>query len=188
MHVTPRRPEDVDELRRRIAGEKDAKQRDRYRAVLLAIEGEKTDVIMNHLARSKNFVQRWVYFYRDHGLERIRPLKQPGQPQRLSHDREQEFLDLLNNSQSNLRGVDVVELLAEHFGVVYSLNGAYDLLHRLNYEPLMPRPVNPQKNAEEQARWLRNAPLLSGPCRKPIGTRRSKSGSRMSADSDRRDA
>ena len=92
MDVIPQRLTDLDELRGRIRREADAKQRDRWRAVLLALEGKTTAAIMDKLGRSKNFVQRWVYFYRDHGLKRIRPLKQTGQPPKLPRDQERAFL------------------------------------------------------------------------------------------------
>ena len=64
-------PKDLGELLKRIRKERDAKQRDRYRAVLLALKGQTTEAIMHTLDRSKNFVQRWVYAYRDSGIGAI---------------------------------------------------------------------------------------------------------------------
>jgi len=188
MNVTPHHVPDLDELRQRIRREANAKQRDRWRAVLLALEGKATAEIMDKLGRSKNFVQRWVYLYRDHGLERIRPIKQTGQPPKLPRDQEQAFLDRLDRDPRILRGVDIQKILREQFGASYTLNGAYELLHRLGYKPLKPRPVNPKKKAEEEQAWKDSAPLLSGPSGPSTRTRRSKSGSRTSADSDRKDA
>jgi len=188
MNITPHQLTDLDELRRRIRQEADAKQRDRWRAVLLALEGKTTAAIMDKLDRSKNFVQRWVYFYRDHGLERMRPLKQPGKPPLLPPDQHRAFLDRINDSQRILRGRDIVDILRQEFAVVYSLNGAYDLLHRLGYEPLRPRPVNPKKNPEEEQAWKQSAPLLCRRSGRRIRTNRSKSGSRTNVASDRRDA
>lgn len=161
MNVSLHQLTDQDKLRRRIRRETDAKQRDRWRAVLLALEGTITVEIMDKLGRSKNFVQRWVYSYRDHGLERVRPIKQPGKPPLLRRELHQAFLDRINHNERILRGRDIVELLREEFGVVYSLNGAYGLLHRLGYEPLRPRPVNPKKDPQEELAWKHNAPLLS---------------------------
>jgi transposase len=143
---------------------------------------------MDKLERSKNFVQRWVYFYRDHGLERVRPLKQTGQPPKLPRDQEQAFLDQIDRAPGILRGADIQEILREQFGATYSLSGAYELLHRLNYEPLKPRPVNPKKKAEDEQAWKENAPLLSSPSGPTIRTKRSKSGSKTNADSDKKDA
>jgi len=188
MDVTAHQLSDLDELRRRIRKEANAKQRDRWRAVLLALEGESTAVIMEKLGRSKNFVQRWVYFYRDHGLERVRPLKQPGKSPRLPRDQHQAFLTRLTETPQLLRGLDIVELLRKEFGVVYSLNGAYELLHRLGYEPLRPRPVNPKKDPQAEQAWKQSAPLLSKRSASRTRTNRSKSGSKTNAASGRKDA
>jgi transposase len=98
MNVTPHQPEDLRELRQRIRRETNAKQRDRYRAVLLALEGQPTVVIMDKLARSKNFIQRWVYAYRDTGLEAVRAAKSPGITPKLPRDQESIFLERLGEA------------------------------------------------------------------------------------------
>ena len=188
MDITAREPKDLDELRQRIRRESNAKQRDRYRAVLLALEGRTTAEIMDKLDRSKNFVQRWVYFYRDHGLARVRAKKQPGQIPKLGRVLHQAFLDRIGDSDEILRGRDIVAILRKEFGVTYSLSGVYDLLHRLGYEPLRPRPVNPKKDPKKQEAWKQSAPLLSRPCENDIPTNRSKCGSKTKPVSDRRDA
>ena len=188
MNVTLHNLGDADELRRRIARETNSKQRDRYRAVLLALEGQTTAAIMNKLARSKAFVQRWVYAYRDGGIDAIRAIKQPGRPTKLPRDQEQAFLDQIGQTGRIVRGRDIAEILEQEFGVCYTLQGAYDLLHRLGYEPLRPRPVNPKKTPEDEAAWKDSAPLLSRPSGSDTPTSRSRSGSRTNVDSDRRDA
>jgi transposase len=188
MNIEPRDVEDCQELRRRIRTEPNAKQRDRYRAVLLALEGETTAVIQEKLDRSKNFVQRWAYAYREAGLEGVRAKKPPGIAPKLPRDQERPFLERINNANEILRGLDIVALLEQEFGVCYTLQGAYDLLHRLGYEPLKPRPVNPKKTAEDEQAWKNNAPFLSKPSATPIRTKRSKCGSRTSVASDRKDA
>lgn len=188
MNVEPRDIEDLQELRRRIRTEANAKQRDRYRAVLLALEGGATAAIQEKLARSKNFVQRWVYAYRDAGLEGVRAKKPPGIAPKLLRSQEQPFLERITDTEEILRGPDIAALLEQEFGVRYTLQGVYDLLHRLGYEPLKPRPINPKKKAEDEQVWKENAPLLSKPSATPTRARRSKSGSRMNAGSDRKDA
>lgn len=188
MNVTPHQPEDLRELRRRIRCETNAKQRDRYRAVLLALEGRLTAVIMDKLARSKNFVQRWVYVYRDVGLEAVRAAKPPGITPKLPRDQESIFLERLGKAGRILRGRDIVEILEQEFGACYTLQGAYDLLHRLGYEPLKPRPINPKKKVEEEDAWKQAAPFLSRPSKTNSPAGRSRCGSRTNADSDKRDA
>jgi transposase len=190
MHVSPRQPQDVAELQRRVRCERNAKQRDRYRAVLLAIEGEATKAIMAKLGRSRGFVQTWVYVYRDGGLEAIHEAPRSGQPPKLSADQIAELRQRLDAGpdpaagQSALRGQDVRRLMEEQFGVKYSLSGAYQLLHRLNYVPLRPRPKNPKQDVQAVEQWRGRAPLLSRKCANDTRNDKSKSGSKTKADSD----
>jgi transposase len=69
MQIKPHHPEDLEQLRQRCRQERNAKQRDRYRAVTLALEGHSAPQIARTLARSRRFVQLWVYAYRDQGLD-----------------------------------------------------------------------------------------------------------------------
>ena len=71
MEVQAHSAEDRDQLRRLICKERDADQRDRFRAVALALDGRRTNQIVEMLDRSRAFVQRWVYAYRDGGLEAV---------------------------------------------------------------------------------------------------------------------
>jgi hypothetical protein len=68
VEIVARDPQDVDELKRRHRAEGQAEQRDRYRAALLAIAGDQTATIMDKLGRSRGFVQRWAYAYREGGI------------------------------------------------------------------------------------------------------------------------
>jgi len=185
--------EDVAELQRRVRCERNAKQRDRYRAVLLALQGEQTKSIMEKLGRSRGFVQAWVYAYRDHGLEAIREAPRSGKPPKLSPQQLAALQKQLDQGPdpsaglSAMRGPEVRQWLKTQFGVVYSLSGAYELLHRLNYVPLRPRPRNPKQDAHAVEQWRQRAPLLSRPSESDTLTSKSKSGSRMKADSDSRE-
>ena len=91
MKVKPRRVEDVAELRRLVDAEKFVVQRDRMRAVLLALEGEEALAIAAKLGRGRTFVQDWVYAYRDGGLDALRSKPRPGRPPRLTPDRLREL-------------------------------------------------------------------------------------------------
>ena len=179
MYVVARQAEDLAELQRCVCREKNAKQRDRYRAVLLALQGEQTKAIMDKLARSRGFVQGWVYAYRDGGIAAIAEAPRSGKPPKLSPQQIAALRELLDGGAeasqglSALRGQDVQTFLQEQFGVTYSLSGAYDLLHRLNYVPLRPRPRNPKQDAAALEQWRGSAPLLSKPCGSNIPTSKS---------------
>jgi len=92
MHISERTAGD----RRRLAGlirrERDAEQRDRYRAALLAIEQQSTRTIMTMTARSRGFVQRWAYAYRDGGIEAIAARPCGGSQPKLDAARQAEFI------------------------------------------------------------------------------------------------
>ena len=188
MHVTPHCPGDLAQLQKRVRREGNAKQRDRYRVVLLALEGLTEPQIRTRTARSRGFVQRWVYAYRDGGIPAITAKKPTGQPPKLPREKELEFQRLMEQPGAPRRGRDIQHLLRSHFGVSYSLRGAVLLLHRLGYVPLKPRPVNPKKDPAAEEHWRGAAPLLSSASARITPTSKSKSGSRTKADSARRDA
>ena len=167
MDISLRRPEDHDELARLTRTTDNAKQRDRYRAIQLAIEGEQTANIQRALARSRGFVQRWCYTYRDHGLDAIQPRKQTGRPTTLPPEQHEVFrqrvLDgpTVEDGVCTLRGTDILAILEREFGVSYSLSGLYDLLARLHLVVLSPRPVHRKNDPHAMGQWVERAPFLS---------------------------
>lgn len=168
MNVSERSAGDVTELTRRAAAEPNALQRDRYRAVLMALEGDEAVEIAEALGRARRSVQDWVYAYRDGGVDNLLPGKSPGRPTKLAREREAEFKARLDagprpeDGVCTLRGRDVVSILEREFGVTYSLDGAYDLLERLGYSCLTPRPRHEKDDPAAMAEFKRQAPLLSG--------------------------
>lgn len=166
MHVVLRTEGDLERLDAMIAMEKDAKQRDRLRAVRLALAGQEAQAIAAKLDRSRRFVQEWAYAYRDGGIEAVRPGK-GGRPTKLPRDQEQAFRRRMlggpvqADGVCTLRGVDAKAILEKEFGVRYSLDGVYDLLHRLKLSCLVPRPRHRKNDPEAMRRWLEEAPLLS---------------------------
>ena len=167
MDVKPRYSGDLGDLHKRIHKERNAKQRDRYRAVLLALKGHRTEAIMHMLDRSKNFVQRWVYAYRDGGIDAIRPGRHTGRPRKLTSPEESQLRERIlagpkpHDAVCTLRGEDARRILHKEFGVQYSLPGVYALLHRLGLSSLMPRPKHKKNDPEKMRQWLQEAPLLS---------------------------
>lgn len=167
MDVELRHEGDLQELDRRIRSERHAAQRDRWRAVRLALGGEQEPQIRKCLGRSKNFVQRWVYAYRDGGIEAVAPIKAKGQPPKLPREQEPSFCARIEAGPTEadgvcaFRGRDVVRILQQEYGAHYTLQGAYDLLHRLGYAWLSPRPRHRKNDPEAMRRWCHDAPFLS---------------------------
>ena len=172
MRLIEREPGDAAELGRRARAERHALQRDRYRAVLMALDGRKAPAIAKALGRARRSVQDWVYAdwvyaYRDGGVDALRPGPRPGRPTKLPRDREGEFKARLDAGPTpadgvcTLRGKDVVAILEREFGVKYSLDGAYDLLERLGYSCLTPRPLHEKSDPAAAEDFKARAPLLS---------------------------
>ena len=184
MQIRPHHPDDLERLRQRSRQQRDAKQRDRYRAIVLAIEGRSAPEIGQILARSRRFVQLWVYAYRDQGLDAIAPKRQSGCPSKLPVAQQQSFKDRLlagpteTDGVCTLRAKDIRRILQNEFGVEYSLAGVYDLLHRLGFSCLAPRPRHRKNDPARMQQWVEQAPLLSRPRPSNIPASPSRSGSR----------
>jgi len=175
MEVTERCEGDRQQLAELIGRERNAKQRDRLRAVELALDGHDKDFIRDELERSKSFVEDWVYAYRDGGIEAVTPKKPSGRRPKLAQEREREFLDRVDAGPTaedrvcTLRGVDLQRILREHFDAEYSERGVYALMKRLGYASLVPRPIHEKHDPAQAEQFKQSAPLLSA--KKPTNTR-----------------
>lgn len=133
----------------------------------LALAGEECPVIQEKLGRSRDFVQSWVYAYRGGGLDALRAKKQPGRRPKLAPDQQAALAARLDagprpeDGVCSLRGRQIVDLLQREFGVTYTLGGAYDLLQRLGYRYLRPRPRHRQNDPAALEQFRADAPLLS---------------------------
>jgi transposase len=155
MKVDWKDPGDADLLRELIAAERQAKQRDRFRVVLLAGAGLgdqkecSREEIASIVGRARQFVDQWVVRYRKQGLAGLVAIKQTGAQSRLTPEQQQELVGWLERGPAPeeklaaYNGPILREKIQKHFGKLYSLNGVYALLHRLGYNDLMPRTTHP---------------------------------------------
>ena len=184
MTITLVHPDDLQALQHRVRTEPNAKARDRCRCVLLAIDGLTAPQIAERIDRSRSFVQRWCYAYRDHGLDGLKPKAQSGRPHRLATTQHQAFKQRIldgpteDDGVCTLRGIDAQRILKDEFGVSYSLNGVYKLLHQLNLSVRVPRPEPRKSDLEAMAKWVEDAPLLSKKSGKTTPTSVSRCGSK----------
>lgn len=184
MQITLRDPSDLTTLDTLIAKEHNAKQRDRYRVARLALDGAEAMQIAEKLDRSRKFVQDWAYAYRDRGIEGLTPKRQTGRKPKLDPERQRAFIQQFKQGPGEdeplctLRGKDAQRILAEHYGVAYSLNAVYHLLHRHGLSCLKPRPRHRKNDPKAMADFLERAPFLSKASATPTPTNPSRSGSR----------
>ena len=167
MDVKERVSGDVEKLKSLIAAEARAKQRDRYRMVVLALRGdEKLDIAFT-LGVVKSTVEQWVYRYREGGIKALQAKKSPGRTPKLPRERHAEFKERMTagpregDGVCTLRGKDAVRILNKEFNVKYTLNGVYELLHRLNLSCLTPRPRHEKNDLKAMDEFKKSAPFLS---------------------------
>lgn len=179
MRVEWKEPGDAAGLAALAAGESEAKQRDRYRVVLLAGRGlggraELTrQQIADSVGRSRQFVDEWVGRYRTGGISALSPKRQPGAAPKLTAGQQEQLKAMLDAGPSPGEGLAAYngpilrEKIRETFGKLYSLPGLYALLHRLGYNDLAPRPRHPDtdpavldafKKKTSPGVWLSSAP------------------------------
>jgi transposase len=178
MRVLPHNP--IDDLRRLERHKSHRPIAMRLRIVVLACQGKTAGQIAAATGTSRRPVQEWVRRYNAQGVEGLWDRPRSGQPTKLPRQQEQAFKKRLLNGPiqgddsglCTLRGKDAQRILANEFGVNYSLGGAIDLLHRLGLSCLKPRPRHRKNDPEAMRQWVQDAPLLSrseGPAPRPRG-------------------
>jgi transposase len=168
MDVREREAGDQKKIERLAGAERDGKQRDRYRMVVLALKGWEAPEIVEALGSSRRTVQGWVYRYRDRGTDGLIPGKAPGHKSLLPPEQYQAFRKRMidgpreGDGVCTLRARDGQRILREEFQVEYRLKSVYDLLHRLGLSCLKPRPRHEKSDPEKMREFREDrAPLLS---------------------------
>ena len=128
----------------------------RVQAVILARQGWTASHVAQSLGCSLRSVKNWVAQYNRGGLEALREQPRPGRPRSLDPEHYPRLVQRLDapprpeDGVCALRGVDVRRILEREFGVTMGRQAVYDLLHRLGYSNLMPRPHHEDANPEVQ--------------------------------------
>src|SRR3954464_14304928 len=129
----------------------------RAQAVVLAKQGRTATDIAEALGCSLKAVTNWVAQYNAGGIEALHDRPRSGRPPLLDPAEYPRLKQRLGDpprpedGACALRGLDIRRILEQEFGVLMSLQAVYDLLHRLGYSDLMPRPQHEDANPEVQA-------------------------------------
>lgn len=167
MLIKEREPGDVKRLRELARREKRAEQKDRLMVAVLAIEQVETLEIQKSLCRSRGFVQRWSYAYRDGGIEAVRDKPRGGSKAKISGEKALKLKARLDAGPTEadgvctLRGKDIQRIAREELGTNVGLSSVYRTLERLGYSCLAPRPRHELQDLAAQKKFKdQSAPLL----------------------------
>jgi transposase len=168
---------------RRDAARGDLREWRRLQAVALARQGKSAAAIGTALGVSDRSVQRWVEAYNDGAGLADRP--RSGRPCRLDAAQRQAIAERLDDMAlgkdappearppvgNTWRGDSLRALAKREFGVAYSPSGLYDLLRRMGYVRLMPRPQHPKADPAAQEAFKKRRAASSPTCgaAKPAG-------------------
>lgn len=190
MHVEPHHtPDELAAMARVQACGRVAR---RLLAVRLAALGLAAEAVGSQVLLSGRQVKTWVSRYNAGGAAALASRPKAGRPGPLTAEQAGRLRDRLRAGPTpadgvcSLRGEDVRRVLREEFGVVRCLQAVYDLLHRLGFEPLRPRPRHPKADAEAQAAFKKSCPASSPTSRPTAPASGSRSGSRTRPGSGRR--
>jgi len=168
MHVREREAGDGATLRRWALREKNAAQKDRFMGVALAIEGMQTHAIQSVLGRSRGFVQRWVYAYREDGIQALHEKPRGGSVPKIHGENRARLKARIDAGPTaadkvcTLRGKDIQRIAGEELGATVSLTSVYRTLHAMGYSCLAPRPRHEKQDLAAQKKFKeRSAPFLS---------------------------
>lgn len=134
--------------------EKNKQTAARIQAVALAKQGFTCPKIVQMTGYPRRTVQRWIARYNQAGIKGLIDKPRTGRPTKLSVDKQKQFCQQVDagpsDAKSTLYGRDIQRLLERDFGVIYSLDGVYKLLHRLGYSCLKPRPRHEKADPQLQ--------------------------------------
>ena len=190
MHVVPHRT--ADQIAGLIRAEARARVARRLSAVRLALLGHTAAEVGEQVLLSERSVRAWVARYNAGGPGALADRPGRGRKAPLTADQEERLQDRLRAGPTTadgvcaLRGEDVRRILRQEFGVLRSLQATYDLLHRLGFEPIRPRPRHPKADAAAQDRFKKASPTASPRSRRPTPGSGSRCGSRTRPGSARR--
>ena len=155
----------------------------KLRAIILACEGWTAWRIAEAVGKSPRTIQQWVGDYNCQGLDGLQD-RRGGNHRYLDAAQEQQLREHLDTLAADphagvRHAADLLPYIEQHFGVTYQLSGLYELLHRLGYEWLMPRPRHEKNDPAKVDAFKKTPPRSWSRSPRSIPTSGSKSGSRM---------
>lgn len=154
----------LEELERIERKERDAKRAKRLRIVILAMKGWTAPAIAMSTGLSRRACQDCIRRFNEEGLSGLEDRHAGGREAPLTPEQQERMCERLDagpvdgDGVCSLRGADIQQILAEEFGVLRSLPTVYNLLHRLGYSYLRPRPRHRKADPQAQQEFKQQLP------------------------------
>jgi len=177
----------TDQLLQAARNESRPKVARRIQAVAMAQQLLTSAKIAQLTGDDQRSIRRWVKRYNRDGLDALVDAPRSGRPPTLPRDQEQAFKDRIAAGPTEddlaagisvMHGKDYQRILENEFGKIYCLNGVYELLHRLGYSWLMPRPQHEMADPQAQEDFKKALESRSKRSRPSIRTNASRSGTK----------
>lgn len=163
--MTVMEQDSLEQLESRFRSEKDARLAKRLWMVIQARRGETAQQIADRVGVTARSVQGWIRRYNAEGISGLSDRTGRGRKSPLAAEEEQRFCERWDRGPTPadgvcvFRGKDARRLLREDFGKLLSLSAAYELLHRLGYSCLVPRPKHRRSDPPAQDEFKKNCRL-----------------------------
>lgn len=152
----------------------------RIQVIAWAQKGMSCPEIVRISGYSRRSIQAWVAVYNADGINGLRDKPRSGRTPLLTREKYEQLCQRIDagavSGRANLGGNDIRRILKEEFGVLYTLDGVYKLLHRLGYSYLMPRPQHEKADVALQEAFKKTSKKHWMPLHKRIPAKSSRFG------------
>ena len=142
---------------------KDERWARRARAIAMVLRGVSRTEVGRAQGVGVQTVRDWVILYNRGGVDGLRPLPRGGSRCRLSEEQQETVRKWVeagpqpeDEAPSRFRLSDIVKRIKAVFGIQYSLEGVRQLLLRLGFRHVSPRPLHPKAELAAQDDFRNN--------------------------------
>lgn len=147
------------ELEQELRREDVRKYADRIRVILLLDQGWTHEMIATALFLDKSTTHRYKKSYEEGGLEQLITDGYYGRRAMLSKDQQIELAAELT-ATPRLSIKEIISFVEGRFGILYTVSGLTDALHRLGFSYKKPKRIPAKADADQQELFINNLEIL----------------------------
>ena len=136
----------------------------RIHGIYLARMGRTCPEILRITGTARRTVQKWLERYNHGGIDELFDKPRPGAPTKLPASQERQVLKRIKAGPQQSDTVSVFNaraiqrIIEREYGVLYSLTGLYDWLHRMGFSYLCPRPLHEKSDPAARESFKKTFP------------------------------